>query len=109
MGINAPVRESGKTSGTPGCKLIGPAGEVEIKEGVIAAKRHVHLRPQDAEKIGVEDQQIVKVKVKSDERTTIFDDVVIRVKDTFMPAMHIDTDEGNACAANGNVEGEIIV
>jgi len=109
LGINAPVRESGKTSGTPGCKLIGPAGEVEIKEGVIAAKRHVHLRPQDAEKIGVEDQQIVKVKVKSDERTTIFDDVVIRVKDTFMPAMHIDTDEGNACAANGNVEGEIIV
>ena len=108
LGINAPIRESGDVSGSAGCKLVGPAGEVEIGEGVIAAKRHVHLRPADAEKLGVKDKQIVQVKVNNADRTTIFGDVVIRVRETFMPFMHIDTDEGNACAANGNVEGEII-
>jgi len=109
LGINAPIKESGDLAGSPGCKLVGPAGEVEIGEGVIAAKRHVHLRPEDAEKFGVSDKQIVKVKVKTDGRTTIFGDVVIRVNATFMPYMHIDTDEANACAAAGNVDGEIIV
>ena len=109
LGIEAPIRESGDVAGSPGCKLKGPAGELEIKEGVIAAKRHVHLRPADAAKIGVEDKQTVQVKIKTAERTTIFGDVVVRVRETFMPAMHIDTDEGNACAAVGNVEGEIIV
>jgi len=108
LGINAPVRESGDVAGSGVCKLVGPAGEVELTEGVIVAKRHVHLRPQDAEQFGVKDKQTVKVKIKSDARTTIFDDVVIRVRETFMPYMHIDTDEANACAANGIVEGEII-
>ena len=108
LGINAPIRESGDVAGSGACKLVGPAGEIEISEGVIAAKRHVHLRTEDAEKFGVKDKQIVQVKVKTDDRTTIFGDVVVRVRDTFMPAMHIDTDEANACAANGNVEGEII-
>jgi putative phosphotransacetylase len=109
LGIEAPIRESGDTAGSPGCKLIGPAGELEIAEGVIAAKRHIHLRPADAEKIGVEDKQIVQVKVKSESRTVIFGDVVTRVNPDFMPFMHIDTDEANACAASGNVEGEIII
>ena len=94
---------------SPGCKIVGPAGEVEISEGVIAAKRHVHLRPEDAEKFGVQDKQIVQVKVKTDGRTTTFGDVVIRVNAEFMPYMHIDTDEANACAASGNVEGEILI
>ena len=109
LGINAPVRESGNVAGSGACKLVGPAGEIEIGEGVIIAKRHVHLRPEDAEKIGVKDKQIVQVKVNNSDRSTIFGDVVIRVRETFMPYMHIDTDEANACAANGNVEGEIIV
>jgi putative phosphotransacetylase len=109
LGIAAPIRESGDLAGTPGCKLVGPAGEAEIGEGVIAAKRHVHLRPSDAEKFGVKDKQIIQVKVKTDGRTTVFGDVVVRVRETFMPYVHIDTDEANACAASGNVEGEIIV
>ena len=109
LGIDAPIRESGDVANSGACKLVGPAGEVELGEGVIVAKRHVHLRPQDAEKFGVEDKQIVQVKIKTPDRTTIFGDVVIRVRETFMPYMHIDTDEYNACAASGNIEGEIIV
>lgn len=107
LGITAPIRESGDVAGSGACKLVGPNGSIEISEGVIVAKRHIHLDPETAEKYGVENKQIVKVKIKS-ERTTIFDDVVIRVNPTFMPFMHIDTDEANACAANGNVDGEII-
>ena len=109
LGINAPIRESGDVAGSGACKLVGPAGELELSEGVIIAKRHVHLRTEDAEKFNVQDKQIVQVKISTAERTTIFGDVVIRVRDTFMPFMHIDTDEANACAASGNVDGEIIV
>jgi len=108
LGITAPIRESGDVLGSAGCKLAGAAGEIELNEGVIVAKRHVHLRPQDAEEIGVKDKQIVQVKIANADRTIIFGDVVVRVRGTFMPAMHIDTDEANACAAAGNVEGEII-
>ena len=102
-----PVRESGDTAGTPGLKLVGPAGEVTIDEGVIIAKRHIHMTPADAEAYGLADKQIVKVKVESG-RTTIFDDVVVRVNPTFALAMHIDTDECNAAAAFGTIYGTII-
>ena len=102
-----PVRESGDTAGTPGLKLVGPAGEVTIDEGVIIAKRHIHMTPADAEAYGLADKQIVKVKVESG-RTTIFDDVVVRVSPTFALAMHIDTDECNAAAAFGTIYGPII-
>ena len=108
LGITAPVRESGDLAGSPGCKLIGPAGEVEIGEGVIAAKRHIHLRPEDAAKFGVADKQIVQVRIKTAGRSLTFGDVVARVNANFMPYMHIDTDEGNTCGAAGNVEGEIL-
>ena len=109
LGLNAPIRESGDTAGSAACKLVGPAGEVELAEGVIAAKRHVHLRPDDAKKIGVEDKQTVQIKVNTDGRFLIFGDVVVRVNGEFMPFMHIDTDEANACGAAGNVQGEIII
>ena len=109
LGIAAPVRESGDLAGSPGCKLIGPAGEVEISAGVVVAKRHIHMRPEDAEKFGVADKQIVQVKVNTGGRALIFGDVVARVNANFMPYMHIDTDESNACGAAGNVDGEIIV
>ena len=102
-----PVRESGDTAGSPGIKLVGPAGEVTIDEGVIIAKRHIHMTPADAEAYGLADKQIVKVKVESG-RTTIFDDVVVRVNPTFALAMHIDTDECNAAAAFGTIYGTII-
>ncbi len=108
LGVKAPIRESGDVAGTPGILLKGPCGEVQIENGVIIAKRHIHLTPDTAEAFGVADKQLVKVKVESEGRTTIFDDVVIRVKSSFAPAMHIDTDECNAAAAFGTVYGEII-
>ena len=104
---DVPVRESGDVAGTPGLKMVGPAGEVEISEGVIIAKRHIHMTPADAAEFGVADKQIVKVKIESD-RTLIFDDVVCRVNPNFALAMHIDTDECNAAGAFGTVYGEII-
>ncbi len=102
-----PVRESGDVAGTPGIKLVGPAGELDISEGVIIAKRHIHFDPESAKSFGVEDKQIVKVKINSD-RTTIFDDVVCRVSPAYALAMHIDTDECNACCAFGEIYGEIV-
>lgn len=108
LGISAPVRESGDIAGTPGCKIVGPCGEVEITEGVIAAKRHVHMTSEDAEKFGVADKDVVSVKIDSNGRSLIFGDVVIRVKPTFALAMHIDTDESNAACAFGACYGEIV-
>ena len=107
IGISAPIRESGDIAGSSGCKLIGPCGEVEIAEGVIAAKRHIHLTPADAENFGVKDKEIVSVKLDT-ERGIIFGDVVVRVNDNFAAAMHIDTDESNAACAFGEVYGEIV-
>lgn len=107
LGIQAPVRESGDIAGTPGCKLVGPAGEVDLTEGVIVAKRHIHFTPEAAEEYGVKDKEIVKVKITSD-RTTVYDDVVIRVSPKFALAMHIDTDESNAACAFGECYGEIV-
>ena len=103
-----PVRASGAVAGTPGVKMEGPAGEIEISEGCIIAKRHIHFDTATAKEMGISDKQIVKVKIDSD-RTTIFDDVVCRVSDTYAFAMHIDTDECNAACAFGEVYGDIIV
>ena len=106
IGVKAPIRESGDIAGYGACKLVGPCGEVVLSEGVIAAKRHIHLTPEDAAGIGVADKQIVKVKTNG-QRPLIFDDVVVRVSPKFARAMHIDTDESNA--AFGCNEGEIIL
>ena len=108
LGVEAPVRESGDVAGSGACKLVGPAGEVELTEGVIAAKRHIHLTPADAEGFGVADKEIVCVKVESADRSMIFGDVVVRVSPKFAAAMHIDTDEANAMHAAGVVYGEIL-
>ena len=102
-----PVRESGDVAGSVGCIIEGPCGRVEIKEGVIAAKRHIHMTTADAEVFGVKDKDIVKVKVET-ARPLIFDDVVVRVSDSYALAMHIDTDESNAACAFGAVYGEIV-
>ena len=104
---SVPVKESGDVAGTPGLKLVGPAGEVEMAEGTIVAKRHIHMTPADAEMLGVSDKEIVKVKLDT-ARPVIFDDVVVRVSEKFALAMHIDTDECNAAAAFGEVYGEIV-
>ena len=108
IGVAAPIRESGDIAGSSGCKLIGPAGEVELTQGVIAAKRHIHMTPADAENLGVSDKEIVCVKVDSDGRKTIYDDVIVRVSNSYALAMHIDTDEGNAACVAGNMVGEIV-
>ena len=108
LGIAAPVKESGDIAGTPGCKLVGPEGEVEIECGVIAAKRHIHLDPKTASEFGVNDKQIVSVELKTEGRSLVFGDVVVRVSEKFAPAMHIDTDESNAAAAFPGFMGEII-
>lgn len=108
LGIQAPIRESGHIEGTPGVKLVGPCGEVELSEGVIAAKRHIHMTPEDAKEFGVENGQIVKVATGREGRKVVFDDVVVRVRSDFALAMHIDTDESNAGMCSGEVYGEII-
>ena len=102
-----PVRESGDVANTPGVKLVGPAGELTIDSGVIIAKRHIHMRPEEAEALGVTNGQVVKVRINS-ARSLIFDDVVCRVSDKFALAMHIDTDECNAACAFGEIYGEIV-
>lgn len=109
LGANAPIRESGKTEGSQGITLIGPKGKVVLKEGLIAAKRHVHLTPEDALKFHVENGQIVSVKVETNERSTTFGDVVIRVSEKYAAAMHIDTDEANAAGISGSALGEIVI
>ncbi len=108
IGVMAPVRESGDVAGSGACKLVGPCGEVELTEGVIVAKRHIHLTPADAEELGVEDKEIVWVKCGKEGREAILGDVVCRVHPNFARAMHIDTDECNAIGAPANAEGEII-
>ena len=108
IGVNAPVRESGDIAGSGSCKLVGPAGEIEIKEGVIAAKRHIHATPEDAEKLGVKDKDVVSVKIDTDGRSLVFGDVVVRVSPKYALAMHIDTDESNAAGCGREVYGEIV-
>lgn len=108
IGIAGVIRESGDLANTPGCTLIGPAGEVTISEGVIVAKRHIHATVADAKELNVSNGEIVKVKVETNGRSLIFDDVVVRVSDTYALAMHIDTDESNAAACNREQFGEIV-
>ncbi|MBQ2815991.1 MAG: phosphate propanoyltransferase [Clostridia bacterium] len=109
IGLSAPVRESGDVAGSSGCKLVGPKGEVELAQGVIAAKRHIHMTPEDAEEFGVKDNQVVQVRVPSSiGRTTIFDDVVVRVSPKYALAMHIDTDESNAAGVAPGTMADVI-
>ena len=108
LGLKAPVRESGDTDGTPGVKLVGPCGEIDLEDGVIIAKRHIHMTPADAEAFGVTDKQVVCVKLDTPDRSLIFGDVVVRVSPKFALAMHIDTDESNAANAAGEVYGTIV-
>lgn len=108
IGVDAPIRESGDIAGSGACKIIGSKGEIEISEGVIVAKRHIHLTPADAEELGVKDKEIVWVKLDTDGRKAIFGDVVVRVSEKFARAMHIDTDESNAVSASRSLEGEIV-
>ena len=109
IGVTAPVRESGDVASSGACKLVGPCGEVELKEGVIAAKRHIHMTPQDAEAFDVKNGDVVCVKVINETgRNTIFCDTIVRVSPSYGLAMHVDTDESNASGLSGLVTGTII-
>lgn len=109
LGIKAPIRESGDIKGSEGCKIVGPCGEIEIKEGVIVAKRHIHATTKEAETLGLKNLQIVDVKVKTEHRSLTFSDVIVRISDKYAFEMHIDTDEGNAAGITGSAQGEIIL
>ena len=107
LGIQAPVRLSGDTAGTPGAELMGPRGRVTLSQGVIAAKRHVHLTPETAKTFGVTDGQNVKLRTLT-ARPVIFEDVAIRVSPQFAPYAHLDYDEANACGFQKGDFGRIL-
>lgn len=108
LGVTACLRLSGNIDGTCGVTLVGPKGEVQIKEGVIVAQRHIHMNPTDAAEFAVQDKDVVDVRVETNGRSLVFGDTVVRVNENFSLAMHIDTDEANAAMISKEVYGEII-
>ena len=108
LGVHPPVRESGQLEGTPGVKVVGPNGEVEMKRGVIAALRHIHLDPATAERMGVHDKQIVRVEIGG-LRGAVLNNVLLRVSDKFAPEMHIDVEEANALGVKNGDRAYIIL
>ncbi len=107
LGISAPVRQSGDISNTPGATLRGEQGEVSLPQGVIVAKRHIHITPEDAKIMGVQDKQVVRLQTYTS-RPLIFDDVVVRVSPDFQTYVHLDYDEANACGFQNGDLGRII-
>ena len=105
LGLDAPIRNSGDVKNTPGITLEGPAGTLTIKEGVICARRHIHMTPEDSEAFGVKDRDVVEVAVESDGRNLIFGDVLVRVSKKYVLEMHIDTDEANAAEIKPGMAG----
>jgi propanediol utilization protein len=108
LGIDAPVRHSGKIRGTPGCVLVGPKGVVELQEGVIRAARHVHMNYRDAEFYGVKNGDYMKLRVEAPQSTVVFEDLLVRADATSKLEVHIDTDEGNACFLDGATKVELL-
>ena len=111
IGVPAVVRESGPQNheGTPGCKIVGPCGTLEINKGVIVAHRHIHMRADDAEEAGVKAGDVVRIKISGTGRSLIFDDVSVSQTNSSHTSVHIDTDEANAAGISGEVEGEVIL
>jgi propanediol utilization protein len=107
LGIDAPVRHSGKIKGTPGCVLVGPKGVVELSEGVIRAARHVHMSNKDAEVYGVKNGDFMKLRVEAPQCTVVFEDLLVRADATSKLEVHIDTDEGNACFLDSATKVEL--
>lgn len=108
LGCDAPIRLSGDVVGSEGITLEGPQGSVSLLEGLIVAKRHMHLDVETAKKFNLNDSEIVKIKLVEKERSLIFDDVIVRVGKNYSPAVHLDTDEGNAANIAGDAKGLII-
>jgi putative phosphotransacetylase len=108
LGIDAPVRASGNVAGTPGCVLVGPAGAVELEQGVIRAERHVHMGPNDAEHYGVRDKARMNLRIASGACSTMFEDLLVRVGEGIKLEVHLDTDEGNACDLDHATKVELV-
>ena len=110
IGVPAVVRESGPQNheGTPGCKLVGPCGTLEINKGVIVAHRHIHMRPDDAEEAGVKAGDVVRIKISGTGRDLIFDEVSVSQTNSSHTSVHIDTDEANAAGMSGAMMGELL-
>lgn len=107
LGVNPPVRASGSVDGSPGVEILGPLGSVSLSQGVIAAKRHIHMTPEDAARMGVKDKQIVKLQVYT-ARPLIFEDVLVRVHKDYATFVHLDYDEANACGFQKGDLGRIL-
>jgi putative phosphotransacetylase len=108
LGVDAPVRHSGRIDGTPGCVLVGPAGVVELEEGVIRAARHVHMNSQDARYYGVKNGDNMKLRIESPACTVVFEEVLVRADDKTKLEVHVDTDEGNACFLDAATKVELL-
>lgn len=107
LGLTPPVHLSGKTDGTPGAILAGPQGQVQVAQGVMAARRHIHLSPEEGQRFGVFDKQVVRLQAFTD-RPVIFEDVVVRIHPDFRGAVHLDYDEANACGFQKGDFGRIL-
>lgn len=108
LGIDAPVRHSGKIDGTPGCVLVGPSGVVELNQGVIRAARHVHMNYGDAERLGVANGDFMNLRITAPQCTVVFEDLLVRADETSKLEVHIDTDEGNACFLDSATDVELL-
>ena len=108
LGLQTPVRLSGDVKDSPGAVLAGPMGRVVLQQGVIAAKRHIHMTPEDAQRFGVTDKQVVRLRTFTD-RPRVFEDVVVRVSPQFATYVHLDYDEANACGYKSGDLGRILV
>lgn len=108
LGVEAVVRASGNTDNTPGCTIVGPNGQITIDKGLIVAARHIHMHTEDAQKFGLKDKDIVKVKV-GEVRALVFENVVVRVSPDYALDMHIDIEEGNAAGIKNGDMGEMIL
>ena len=107
LGVQPPIRPSGSVENSPGAVLKGPCGEVTLTQGVIAAQRHIHITPEDAEAFGVKDKQVVKLQTYTG-RPLVFDDVLVRVSPDFATRVHLDFDEANACGYKNGDLGRIL-
>jgi len=109
LGIETPIRHSGRIEGTPGCVLVGPVGVVHLDQGVIRAARHVHINSRDCDYYGVADGDMMKLRIVSADCTMVMEDVLVRADETSKLEVHIDTDEGNACNLSAATEMELLV